>query len=174
MTPTEIVALIGASSTTTVAVGGYVFNWFSGARAQTAARELAQQAHQHERALTRAQLLHAELRAAYEEVAHFVGWLAAYVERTHPLIGPVPPVPEPPTDEEALAMSARITIIASDDVMSALDAVMQTYQRFRFAAEAVDDPQHDRAARDELDQARQAFRDAKLELERAFRREVRA
>jgi hypothetical protein len=139
-----------------------------------AARELAEDAHEHERELARATRLHEEVRKHYEDVARFTTWLSAFVERTHPIMGPVAPVPAPPSDEEVLDLSARVAVVGSEEVVVALVEVVRAYQQFRFAANAVDDPAHGRGAREELDAAREAFRDAKTEADRQMRNEVRA
>lgn len=163
MTQTEVVALITAGSTTVVAVCGYALNWFGTLRS-----------HRHERELARTARLHDEVRTVYEDVARFTTWLAVFVERTHPIIGPVPPVPAPPTDAQAIDLLAHVAVIGSAEVEAALNNVMGAYQRFKFAADVVDGPAHGREDREELEAARQAFRNAKSHADRLMRSEVRA
>jgi hypothetical protein len=64
-------ALIGVLSTVVVAIGGYVFNYLAGERDREASRQLADDAHKHERALAEtAQAHQRQLRQgerAYED-----------------------------------------------------------------------------------------------------------
>jgi hypothetical protein len=100
---TEVVAIIGASSTVVAAVAGYVFSYFTARRQEAGQLARDAQQHEHERELARSARLF-ERRA-----------------------------PEPPNFEEWRAMQARLGTYGSADVSDAFgeywEAIEALYNR---------------------------------------------
>lgn len=67
---------------------------------------------------------------AYAEAAAYLRRERLYVERTLPVIGPLPDPPEPLDDAEWARVLGRISVHASDDALDALDVVRQRTNAF--------------------------------------------
>jgi hypothetical protein len=77
MTPTEVVAITGATSTVLVAISGFAFNWFTGERAR-----------RHEAAVRRADRAYDDRKEAYRAILRLTGAIYEVVLLTEPLWAP--------------------------------------------------------------------------------------
>jgi len=186
----DVVALAATIGGSVVAITGVVVTARGARQQRETAKELAEQQrastqelaelqHEHEWRVARESRLHNELRDTYQAVLDLVGAMATRVERTHPILGPVPPPLPMPMDEDMLRLTAQLARVGSDDVIAALDVVARTYQTFLFDASTLDrvierPTSGERDARQNVDAARQQFRDAQAGLGRAIRAETRA
>lgn len=104
-------AAIGGS---VVGVAGVYFGWLSSRGQRRHAERLAAGQHDHERRIARGRLF--DLRAeAYEELDGHLQRVMLVLERTHPIMGPRPPPPPSPSDDEWLAMRAKVGVLGSHE-----------------------------------------------------------
>lgn len=135
---------------------------------------------EHRERVARADRLHTELLAVYNDVLRLANRMATFVERTHPFSGPTPDPLELPSDEELNDITARVNVIGSEEALTALDELARMFDAFRFASGDLDHAlaapaEADLAgARTELDAARARFRAARDELGRVVRADLRA
>jgi hypothetical protein len=69
------------------------------------ARELAERAHGHSRQSARSERLFAARSEAYQDLLRQLHTVMLIIERTEPMIGPAPPPPERPSDDDWSEMS---------------------------------------------------------------------
>lgn len=98
-----------------VGVAGVYFGWLSSRGQRRHAERLAAGQHDHERRIARGERLF-DLRAeAYEELDGHLQRVMLVLERTHPIMGPTPPPPPSPSDDEWLAMRAKVGRVAAEE-----------------------------------------------------------
>jgi hypothetical protein len=101
------------------------------------------------------------------------------IERTHPLIRPLPDLPARPADEELRTLTARAVIFSSEDVVAAIDELARWRSLFLVWADTIDSIQAQHApnqlpeARQRLEEARTGFREQTTVLHRAIRADLR-
>src|SRR5207249_35855 len=97
-------ALAGAIGGPLVGIAGIVFGWLNSKDRRETSMKLAGAQRAHDRELARDARLFGELRSAYVRLTEFLLIMSAVVERTHPMMGPLPDPPEPPSDREIWAL----------------------------------------------------------------------
>jgi hypothetical protein len=173
-------ALAAAIGGPVVGLAGVMFGWFnaSGERAQGA--RLARDQREHERVLAREARLGSELRAAYEELLRLVFVVEDIINRTNPIIAPGPAPPSMPPEEELRKTIARASVIGSEEVMKAVEALWTAQRAFWINSQTLDSVQQQGGGTNvgdlfrQVQEARDAFRERARELERMIRAEVRA
>jgi hypothetical protein len=138
MNATAVVAVVGAISTPVVAIAGYVFNERRSHVDRQAARQLAEDSHDHERQLAegqreheaglrRSERLYAARRETYLDLLRTCLLLVERIELTEPIIttASTPEPPEPPNDDEWRELRARVGAFGSTQVSEAADALYQ-------------------------------------------------
>jgi hypothetical protein len=174
---TSFVAVAGAISTPVVALAGYWFNERRGRDDRAAGRELAKDTHEHERELARAAhdderklardaRVSADVRMVYEELLRFVFLLEDAINRTKPIIAPAPSPPPMPPEDEVREVMARVSTVASEEVVAEIDVLWAAQRQFVILSRAND--------LKGVHEARELFREHVKALERAIRAEVRA
>jgi hypothetical protein len=134
MSPTDVVAIVGAISTPLIALAGYKFNEIRSRDDRASARALAEDSHRHERELAEKQREHeAQLRRserayndrreAYVDLLQHAMILVERVDLTEPIItfDNMPEPPENPSVVEWRNLQARVTAYGSPTVGEAAE-----------------------------------------------------
>ena len=94
----------------------------------------------HERQLARAQRLYAQRHGAYLELTRFLEHQRLVLDRTEPMIGPVPDPPPALGDDVWLDLAARAQVLASDEVQAAMQATRERFRLHRGRDDAASSP----------------------------------
>jgi hypothetical protein len=171
------VALAATIGGAAVGIAGIFFGWLSARGERQSAIALAASQHAHERQLARTTRLYDDSRTAYEGLADLILLMGEVVERTHPIIGPLPDPPARPPDKELRMITARASVIGSQEVMDAADRLARQWQTFLLWADAVTDATQGAAsipeARTQMEDARSVFRARSADFFRMIRSELR-
>lgn len=161
------VALIGGlvGGTAAAIIGGFFTLWAQSRQ------------HAHERHVAREARLQERRAVAYERIMAYVYRLGLYVQRTQPVVGPMPEPPTPLPDDEVTKLNAA-TIVASPEVFRLVLAVTQAARTFEVAVMTLEDVRAARStpvtpAWQEVEAARKAYGEAVKELADAAGRELR-
>lgn len=115
-------------------MAGIVFAWWGNEDQRRHAELLAREQHEHERRLARGERLFDRRAEAYEGLLRQLQRALLTVDRTHPIVGPKPPPPDPPTDEEWGAMLARVAVLGSEELMDAFELFVSKVNQFHIYA----------------------------------------
>lgn len=131
----------------------------------------------HQHRLSRADRLYAQRLVLYNDVARGFELVRMNVERTHPLLGPLPPPGEGLSDDEATSLYARLQVGAAPAVIAAAHELGDRRRSFAGAVmvfEGVQDAagQQRIDARREMDDARRQFHESLDALEAAMRADL--
>jgi hypothetical protein len=88
----------------------------------------------HERTLARAERMFGTRSETYAEIGRYLRRERLYVERTLPVLGPIPDPPERLDDEEWARILGRVAVHASKETLAALEEVRDRVQKFGAAA----------------------------------------
>jgi hypothetical protein len=98
------------------------------------------------------------------------------IERTQPMIGPKPPPPEPPSDDEWTDMYVKAAIYGSEELMEAFNTFSskaREFQAYAFTWERVrDHPSETGETGVKMEQSRGEAARALNEIERRMRKEL--
>jgi hypothetical protein len=159
-----------------VAFAGVVSAGLVGVLAPVMAWLVARANQQHERKLARDERVYARRSVVYEDLIAYLQRSMLVIHRTHPIIGPQPPPPEPPGEEELIRLQARVAAFGSEDVVDRL--AESTRRRTSFHAHAFAYEQMRAHARDtmqsrlDMDEARERAGQQLMEIERRVRDEL--
>jgi hypothetical protein len=135
MTSTETVAVIGAISTTAVAIAGYGFNVWRASQDRKAAKDMAVEAQAHELRLAQGSRAYGDRKDADRRVVAYAVRTMNQVELTLPMLEdsdtPKPPENLPPDAYEA--MNTEIALFGSPAAAEAFKEFLMTLQPFRAA-----------------------------------------
>jgi hypothetical protein len=122
---TDIIALVGVSSTLLVAIAGYIFN-----------ERRSRQDRSHEAQLQRSARLYESRRDAYFTLLRVFLVLVERVQRTEPIMTweGMPQPPEAPPDEELRHLQARVGTFGSPKVSEAAEEFLSEQRSFYEAA----------------------------------------
>jgi hypothetical protein len=87
----------------------------------------------HDRALVRSEREFAVKKEVYVEMLRYARWAIVVVNRTEPRMGPASDPPTAPTDEEWIAMEARVAVFASPEVEAAFSELGDKVTGFHIA-----------------------------------------
>jgi hypothetical protein len=170
---TEVVAIIGASSTVGVAVAGYGFNYLAAGRlarqAQQHERQLADAAHAHERQLRQGERAYDDRKTTYRQVLAWALVTVQQVVLTEPLItfGDMPEPPEDVSAEDWRAMLVEVGLFGSPTVSDAMEAFRDKVHEFRGHVMTYR-TLRDQGATQQLTQSREAMQRAKTDTSTAY------
>jgi hypothetical protein len=128
-------ALLGTLATVVVAIAGYVFNWKTSAGDREAARQLAQDAHEHGMVARRSDRAYTERREAYRLLLAWALIRMQQLELTEPVVTWTG-MPEPPAGPSAeMYREIRVALAAfgSPAVDTAFADFLQAYHDFSVA-----------------------------------------
>jgi hypothetical protein len=95
------------------------------------AARLAREQHAHDRRIARGERLFDARANAYQALLRELRQAMLTVERTHPMIGPKPPLPEPTSEAEWEDMYINVAVYGSADLMEAFEASASKVQEFQ-------------------------------------------
>ena len=171
-------ALAAAIGGPVVGLAGVLFGWLTAREQREHGERLARGQQEHERTLARDARLHDQVREAYEELLVLVYVVEDIISRTNPVIGPAPDPPAMPPESELRRVSARISVVGSEEVVDGVAALWAAQRHFWATSQTLDMLRAQRAdpgeAWERVEEARTAFRDRRRELEATVRAEVRA
>jgi hypothetical protein len=123
----------------------------------------------HERKLARAERLYAQRHGAYLELTRFLERQRLVLDRTEPIIGPLPAPPADLDDDAWVDMRARWKTLASKDVQEALATAGQRFSGFVGAVMTLRVVQAQAPIRDQqLPAAREQMQEARDRATAAF------
>jgi hypothetical protein len=130
MSATEVVAIVGAISTPLVAIAGYGFAEWRSRGDRDAARQLAEEAHGHERELARGARLYERRSPVYESLMRVVQPTMEHVEARNPIISfsTEPPLPPEPSLDDQREVQIQLRTHGSKEVG---DAFQEWFQKVR-------------------------------------------
>ena len=88
----------------------------------------------HTRAMAKAERDHARLLTLYYEVGGALETWRLYVQRTHPVFGPLPPPPDGPSDDELTKLEAQLAIGGSTAAGQRVRETSAALRKFEVAA----------------------------------------
>jgi hypothetical protein len=132
MTGTEIVAITGAITTPTIAVAGYLFNHWGSKNDRAAARNLAQDAHAHERSLRQSERAYEARSMAYRMVLEWALRTIQQIELTAPIVSTnlTPSPPDSLSEEHYNEMRVELAAHGSAEVEEAFEEYRTAARRF--------------------------------------------
>jgi hypothetical protein len=161
-----------------VGIAGVVFGWLSARGQREHAERLAQDQHEHERALARDVRLNDEAREAYEQLLRMIYIVEAHIDRTNPIIGPAQEPPAMPPESEMRNITARVSVVGSEAIIEAITKLWEAQRDFWIYSQTLDSLREQTGAPPDawkrVQDAREEFRARARELEAAIRTEVRA
>jgi hypothetical protein len=123
--------------------------------------------------------IYASRSKVYEDLLVYLHRNMLVVLRTHPVVGPQPPPPKSPSDDELLRLQARVAAFGSREVLdrlakfgndlSSFHAQASLYQRFRDGQE---DPKTTARTGERMQEARERAQQALPPIEQLIRDEL--
>jgi hypothetical protein len=167
---TAAIAIIGAITTPSVAVAGYVFAYRSRSRDREIEATLAHDAHDHERKLAWASRAYDDKKSAYLTAMGYALVTIQRVALTEPLLtfAGQPEPPDPVDPDTWTRMHVEVGTFGSEEVDEALTVLLEATRDFNFAVGTFRTIKDQEATGTALFDSRQAMDKARASVTDAF------